>query len=120
MNGQAVLVRRHPLKLQAGLQRRALSGVAVAIPENGIVTNGEHALPLPVSVARLSGIVFVFGTIHEPGDGEAGVSGGLGGNAAAQPDGVGFLHGHICLSFLHLQSDLCKDRKSRGKEICLS
>lgn len=94
MNGQAVLVRGHPLKLHAGLQWRPLAGVAVPVPENGIVPDGEHALPLPVSIARLV-VVQVIGKIHVPGHREAGVSGGLGGNAAAQPDGGGFPHGHI-------------------------
>lgn len=94
VNGQAVLVRGHPLKLQAGLQGRPLSGVAVPVPKNGIVADGEHALPLPVSVGRLV-VVLVFRTVHVPGHREAGVSGGLGGNAAAQPDGVGFFHRHV-------------------------
>lgn len=94
VNGQAVLVRGHPLKLQAGLQCRALSGVAVPIPENGVVPDGENALALPVSVGRLV-VVHVLRTVHVPGHGEAGVSGGLGGNAAAQLDRVGFFHRHI-------------------------
>lgn len=105
VDGQAVLVRGHALKLQAGLQCRPLPGVAVAVPENGVVPDGENTLPLPVSVGRLA-VVCVLRTIHVPGHGEAGVSGGLGGNAAAQLDRVGLFHGHIGLRFFHLQSNV--------------
>lgn len=94
VNGQTVLVRGHPLKLQAGLQCRPLSGVAVPVPEDGVVPDGENTLPLPVSFGRLL-VVYVLRTIHVPGHREAGVSGGLGGNDAAQLDRVGFFHGHV-------------------------
>lgn len=94
LNGQAVLVGRHPLKLQAGIWPCLFSGAAVSVPENGIVANGKHTLPLPLIVSWLV-IIVAFGALHVPGHGETGVSGRLGRNATTQSDRVGLCHCHV-------------------------
>lgn len=95
LNGQAVLIRRHPLKLQARIWARLLSGAAVSVSEDGVVADGKHALPLFSFLTRLILLVLVVRALHVPRHGEAGVSGGLGRDAAAQTDGSGLLHSHI-------------------------
>lgn len=95
LNGQAVQLRGRSLKLQAGIWPHLVSGAAVSIAEDGVMADGEHALPLSVLLSRLVTIVLVLRALHVPGDGEAGVSGRLGWDATAQSDGARLFHGHV-------------------------
>lgn len=114
VDGQAVLVGGHPLKLQPGVGPAVVAGAAVAVSEDGVVADGEDTLSLPPSflvAARLLVGVHVLQALHVPRHGEAGVAGRLGRDAAAQPDGFGLFHRHVGLKLLHLQSDLCGGEK---------
>ena len=81
------------------------------------MANREDALVVGAAADADAAAVIVIGAHHVPGDGEAGVARGLGGNAAAQTDGAGLLHGHVRLHLLHLQTSLCLRTEERRENI---